>query len=73
VAKASCPSDARVSYAQLTDAGLAKLRAAAETHLAGVDELFTGRFSNAELGALSELLSRLPMTGAECRGETCGA
>src|ERR671935_2640608 len=33
VDKASCSSDARVTYAVLTDAGLAKLRAAAGSHL----------------------------------------
>src|SRR5436305_3099543 len=44
VEKATCASDARVSYAQLTDAGRAKLAEASVTHLAGVDELFTSRF-----------------------------
>src|ERR1700744_5295217 len=33
VCKETCPSDARVSYAKLTDAGPAKLRAARKTHL----------------------------------------
>src|SRR5438034_7258334 len=40
VGKQTCQSDARVSYAQITDAGRAKLSEAAQTHLAGVDELF---------------------------------
>jgi DNA-binding MarR family transcriptional regulator len=64
VEKASCPSDARVSYAKLTEAGREKLEAAAVTHLAGVDELFTSRFSEPELEALAGFLSRLPLTGA---------
>jgi DNA-binding MarR family transcriptional regulator len=66
VEKATCSSDARVSYAKLTDKGLDKLRDAAKTHLAGIDELFTSAYSGSELATLSDLLSRLPMTGAEC-------
>ena len=63
VEKASCPSDARVSYAKLTRAGRRKLAAAGKTHLAGVDELFVGRFDDGELESLAELLSRLPLAG----------
>jgi DNA-binding MarR family transcriptional regulator len=62
VEKASCSSDARVSYAKLTASGRRKLADAGETHLAGIDELFTGRFSDDELDRLAELLSRLPLT-----------
>jgi DNA-binding MarR family transcriptional regulator len=75
VEKASCPSDARVSYAKLTEAGREKLEAAAVTHLAGVDELFTSRFSEAELETLGEFLSRLPLSGSRhCTVDdtTCG-
>jgi len=60
VEKVACKSDARVSYAKLTPVGRRKLKEAAETHLAGIDELFTGRFSDEELERLAELLSRLP-------------
>src|SRR5262245_25743097 len=49
VEKGTCESDARVSYAKLTDAGLDKLREAAVTHLVGIEELFTGRYSDEEL------------------------
>src|SRR5437764_15281041 len=45
VKKEHCASDARVSYAKLTDAGKAKLRSAGATHLRGIDELFVGRYS----------------------------
>jgi DNA-binding MarR family transcriptional regulator len=62
VEKVACESDARVSYARLTPAGSRKLREAAETHLAGIEELFSGRFSDEELERLAELLSRLPLT-----------
>jgi DNA-binding MarR family transcriptional regulator len=63
VCKETCSSDARVSYAKLTEAGADKLRVAAATHLRGVDELFLGRYSGSELASLAELLSRLPVAG----------
>jgi DNA-binding MarR family transcriptional regulator len=66
VCKEHCASDARVTYAKLTDAGSEKLRVAAETHLRGIDELFLSRYSGSELTALAELLGRLPVTGSEC-------
>src|SRR4051812_26716939 len=67
VCKETCGSDARVSYAKLTDAGRAKLGAAADTHLRGVDELFVSRYSGSELTTLAELLTRLPATGSDCK------
>ena len=72
VCKETCSSDARVSYAKLTDEGAAKLREAAGTHLRGVEELFLGRYSGSELATLAELLSRLPVTG-KVASETCSA
>ena len=63
VCKETCASDARVSYAKLTDEGRQKLSDAAITHLRGIDELFLGRYSGSELATLAELLSRLPVTG----------
>ena len=75
VEKRACKSDARVSYAKLTDRGAEKLAAAAKTHLAGVEELFAARFSGAERETLGELLGRLPMTGRACAGPaaaSCG-
>ncbi|MGH3002704.1 MAG: MarR family winged helix-turn-helix transcriptional regulator [Gaiellaceae bacterium] len=65
VCKETCSSDARVSYAKLTEGGAAKLRAAAVTHLRGVDELFTSRYSGSELATLAGLLSLLPTTGSD--------
>jgi DNA-binding MarR family transcriptional regulator len=67
VTKETCASDARVSYAKLTDKGHEKLRCAAVTHLRGIDELFVSRYSGSELTALAELLGRLPVTGAGCK------
>ena len=66
VCKETCASDARVSYAKLTDAGSEKLRAAAQTHLRGIGELFLSRYSGSELRTLAELLGRLPVTGSDC-------
>jgi DNA-binding MarR family transcriptional regulator len=73
VSKETCSSDARVSYAKLTEAGAAKLKHAAVTHLRGIDELFLARYSGSELATLAELLARLPVTGSECKPdlETC--
>ena len=70
VEKDACPTDLRVSYAKLTVAGHEKLRDAAVTHLRGVEELFVGRFSAGELGALGELLGRLPVRGKDCACDT---
>ena len=69
VGKDTCESDARVSYAKLTDHGAQKLREAAVTHLRGIDELFIARYSGSELATLAELLSRLPTTGEACKSE----
>ena len=61
VERASCASDARVTYAQLTNEGEAKLREAADTHVAGIREFFRDRYSRDELTALGGLLERLPL------------
>lgn len=71
VEKGACETDARVSYAKLTDVGWGKLREAAVTHLAGIEELFTGRYTEEELETLGRLLSRLPTTGREDDGSSC--
>jgi DNA-binding MarR family transcriptional regulator len=60
VTKRRCDSDARVTYAVLTDAGFQKLHDASDTHFAGVRELFEDRFTDEELETLGELLARLP-------------
>jgi DNA-binding MarR family transcriptional regulator len=67
VCKETCPGDARVSYAKLTDDGAAKLEDAAVTHLRGIGDLFIGRYSGSELATLAELLSRLPVTDGDCK------
>jgi DNA-binding MarR family transcriptional regulator len=59
VERAECASDRRVTYAVLTDDGLAKLRAASKTHLADVQSSLSSRLSDEELNTLAELLERL--------------
>ena len=68
VEKADCDSDARVTYAALTEMGQRKLHQAAESHLADIDRLFTGHFDEAELATLAELLGRL---GGQGDDEAC--
>ena len=68
VCKGSCSSDARVTYAVLTDAGRRKLEEASGSHLASVAELFEHRFTNEELETLGELLGRLPGAGGDGSG-----
>jgi DNA-binding MarR family transcriptional regulator len=70
VERAACASDRRVTYAVLTEAGLTKLREAADSHVAAVQALFEERYSEDELGQLGALLARLP--GAEgTAAESC--
>jgi DNA-binding MarR family transcriptional regulator len=63
-------TDGRVFYARLTDEGLATLREASKTHIAGIERLFAGNFSEAELETLTDLLARLPATRTE--NASCG-
>jgi DNA-binding MarR family transcriptional regulator len=65
VTKGQCESDARVTYAVLTDAGHERLEAAARSHLAQVRSVFEERLSAQELATLAGLLGRLPGGGAD--------
>jgi DNA-binding MarR family transcriptional regulator len=69
VCKKSCSTDARVSYAVVTDAGRQKLEEASGSHLTAVAELFEERFSAEELATLAELLGRFP--GSAGDGSDC--
>jgi DNA-binding MarR family transcriptional regulator len=60
IERVACPSDARVSYAHLTDAGYSMLRDAGRTHVDGIRRLFLTHYSDDEIEQLAELLSRLP-------------
>jgi DNA-binding MarR family transcriptional regulator len=68
IERVSCPKDARVSYAQLTDEGFAKLRDAGCTHVGSIRRLFLEHFDADETVQLASLLGRLP--GAQ-RGGSC--
>jgi DNA-binding MarR family transcriptional regulator len=70
IERVSCQSDARVSYAQLTDAGYEKLRQCGCTHVAGIRRQFLEHFTEDEIEQLATLLGRLP--GAS-RGGACTA
>ena len=70
VRKGQCDSDARVTYAVLTDEGRERLESAGQTHVGQIREIFEERFSDEELETLGELLSRLPGAAAG-KGESC--
>ena len=69
VRKGNCDSDARVTYAVLTDEGSERLESAGRTHIAQITEIFEERFSADELETLVDLLGRLPNAGGD--GESC--
>ena len=64
VERASCPTDLRVAYAQLTDAGRAKLEAAAADHVASIRALFGEHLEDDEVAAIAEILGKLPGVAA---------
>lgn len=74
IERVSCASDARVSYARLTDPGYVKLREAGCTHVKGIERLFLAHFTTEELEQLAGLLGRLPgaMLGGACAVEPAG-
>jgi DNA-binding MarR family transcriptional regulator len=72
IARESCPSDARGSYAVITAAGNEKLAAARATHLAGVRSLFLQHFSDDELDVLGDAWDRVVPGAASADGPTCG-
>jgi DNA-binding MarR family transcriptional regulator len=59
VQRVACPTDRRVAYAALTEAGLARIRAAVPPHVAYVDELVGSALSADEQAQLAVLLRKL--------------
>lgn len=53
IERSTCMSDGRGALAVLTDAGLARLRAAATTHLRGIDQYFLAVVPGADLELLA--------------------
>jgi DNA-binding MarR family transcriptional regulator len=68
VEKGACSSDARVTYAVLTDSGQAKLEECSPDHFAAVERLLAAQFDEEELATLAELLGRVstPEDDASC-------
>jgi DNA-binding MarR family transcriptional regulator len=67
VGKGECKSDARVSYAILTDDGLAKLKEAAPGHIEDIERRLAAELSDEEMKTLADLLGRLSdSVGGEC-------
>lgn len=64
VEKRPCASDARVTYAALTEEGVRKFEAAQASHRADIEELFASSFSEGERAQLADLLGRLPLANA---------
>lgn len=63
VRREACPGDARGTFAVLTDAGRARLRAAAPTHLRGIGEHVVDKLRPDELADFGRLLERLLVAG----------
>ena len=70
VERGACDSDRRVVYAVLTDAGLAKLRAARSTHLPQIEVHFGRGLTPEEQEHLVELLGKLDGAAAELPCDT---
>jgi DNA-binding MarR family transcriptional regulator len=67
VEKDACDTDARVTYAALTEEGAAKVREIWPAHRAEVERVLGERFTEEELESLAALLARLPgAEDAEC-------
>jgi MarR family transcriptional regulator, 2-MHQ and catechol-resistance regulon repressor len=66
VGKGACKSDARVSYAILTEDGLAKLKEAAPGHVEDIDRRLGSVLSEEEVETLAALLGKLTDSTEEC-------
>jgi len=71
VERISCPTDLRVAYAQLTDAGAEKLEVASCGHVGSIRALLEEHLSEGEIEELSETLGKLP--GVADGDDTCAA
>jgi MarR family transcriptional regulator, 2-MHQ and catechol-resistance regulon repressor len=69
VGKGECKSDARVSYAILTDEGHSKLREAAPGHIEDIERRLSAVLSEDEMKTLVDLLGRLSDSYGECAPE----
>jgi DNA-binding MarR family transcriptional regulator len=69
VDKANCSSDARVTYAVLTESGREKLAACTCSHISAIQDMLAERYNEQELATLAELLGRL---AGDIGDESCG-
>ncbi len=60
VERASCPSDLRITYARLTEAGASVLAGASCDHERSITAVLRESLSDEEIDTLGELLGRLP-------------
>ena len=72
VERVSCSDDARGAFARLTDAGEAKLREAAPTHLQGIRRHFLAHLTAAQLRLLGEVWDAVAGAAAAA-GPRCDA
>lgn len=70
VARQPCPSDARGSFAVLTDEGMTTLEGSAPTHVTGVRRYLFDTLDRDALGRLAEGLARVDATLAEGSADT---
>lgn len=59
VERVSCPSDARGAEAALTEAGVARLRTAAPTHLRGIADYFLSAIDETDLAVVERTMRRV--------------
>ncbi len=71
VERASCATDLRVTYAQLTDAGRDKLEVASRAHIASIRALLEEHFARDELDSIADMLGKLP--GVAEGDDSCSA
>jgi DNA-binding MarR family transcriptional regulator len=64
VTREACATDRRGMFVVLTDEGGERLRAAAPTHLEGIERLFSANVSDEEADVLAEVLARVADTVA---------
>ena len=60
VERVACPTDLRVAYAQITDAGRERLETASCSHVSSIRTLLENHLSEEEIESLGELLGKLP-------------
>jgi DNA-binding MarR family transcriptional regulator len=59
IERTTCATDLRVTYAQLTERGYARLRECSGTHLRGVRQHVTGKLAPEDLEQLKTLMKRI--------------